>query len=448
MQKDGVLKHVPLELQDYEMLSVPNFDFTYDRIIASKKDDESKSAAFASRNHLFGSVLNVTGSAKEGKLANTQVSLQRNDYIKRPFEHPLHPKQYWVGDVITNPANLVSNSAQGVGFTVSNIPPGWKIDFNNLNIIGQSVPNWSIEIYVNNNLFDFSTVNASGVYSFQNIPLNAGLNTVKLVFYGPYGQRREVVEKVNLDSKLLQKGKVVYEVSGVKSGRSILETDEQKIANALTRGDRYYTNVRYGVGDKTSLAVGATSYERSFDNNISNPEQNTFLHSSLTTTFQSILLNMDLAHQTNTGGSAVLLSFNTPVFSGSDLFASSQIFTNDFVSEIRSQATGDTAWRSNNIFRFTTGVNVLGRYISNIYTVNFTTLVNGNITYVQSLRNAVTLFPFLNISNVLNLNQNLDSKIATGVTNVTLRHGSKLLIRGSLGVSSFFWERRQLLLVQ
>ena len=83
-------------------------------------------------------------------------------------------------------------------------------------------------------------MNASGVYSFQNIPLNAGLNTVKLVFYGPYGQRREVVEKVNLDSKLLQKGKVVYEVSGVKSGRSILETDEQKIANALTRGDRYY----------------------------------------------------------------------------------------------------------------------------------------------------------------------------------------------------------------
>lgn len=437
------LFNVPLELQEYQMFSMPNMDFNYDVVTNSTDSTLEKNLQFSSRSHILRSILHTAGSARNGDITNMQLSLQRNDYIKRPFEHMLNPKRYWIGDIISNPSNLVSNAMSGVGFTVSNIPPGWKVDFNKLHITGYSLPNWSIEIYINNNLYDFADVPSSGTYSFQNIPLNAGLNIIKLVFYGPYGQRREVIEKVNLDTQLLQKGKMVYEVSALKGGRSIVESNTTLQNNRLEDGNRYHANIRYGLGHKTAIAFGTTSYKKDFiSSGAGLKERHAYFHTSLTTGVQSMLINLDASHQSNTGSQAFAFSINTPTpfLSGSNLFVSSKFFTDNYISELRTQAN-DIAIKSSNQVRFTSGTNILGRYLSNIYTMNLSILQNGRKTYISTLRSSMSIFHFLNVSNILNINQTLNDRLTTASFNASFRKGSQLLVRGTLGYRPFHDER-------
>jgi hypothetical protein len=213
----NLYENLPLEVQEYGLFSIPNLRFNYDTNFSSKQPQQRTDAlSFYVNNHIGYHLMNAAGTVSNGNISSMRLSMQKNDFIKRPFEHQLHAKQYWFGDIASKPINLISSSVNGIGFFVSNIPPGWKIDFNNLYITGYAVPHWSVEVYINNNLFNFATVNETGVYSFQDVPLNVGLNTVKLIFYGPYGEKKEVVENINLSSSLLPKNKLVYEITKIK----------------------------------------------------------------------------------------------------------------------------------------------------------------------------------------------------------------------------------------
>ena len=255
------LRKAKIEAQEYQMFSMPNIDMTYRNIVDAKTLKMQQDLSFSSANHLLKSSFNTSGTFTVDGLTSMRASMRKNDSIAHPFEHYLMPKQYWIGDISSPSANLISGSSTGIGASVSNIPPGWKIDFNNLQITGYAIPNWSVEIYLNNNLLSFASVDSTGLYAFQDIPLNVGVNSVKLIFYGPFGQTREVMEKVNLSSSLLQKGKFVYDLSVLKERNTLIQTRFSPSQNndATIGSERYFGNFRYGIGAETSLAVGMTS---------------------------------------------------------------------------------------------------------------------------------------------------------------------------------------------
>ena len=436
----NLYENLPLEVQEYGLFSIPNLRFNYDTNFSSKQPQQRTDAlSFYVNNHTGYHLMNAAGTVSNGNISSMRLSMQKNDFIKRPFEHQLHAKQYWFGDIASKPINLISSSVNGIGFFVSNIPPGWKIDFNNLYITGYAVPHWSVEVYINNNLFNFATVNETGVYSFQDVPLNVGLNTVKLIFYGPYGEKKEVVENINLSSSLLPKNKLVYEITKIKEGSFLFENaQDESLINTVQKGDIQQANFRYGLGDKTAIAIGMVNRQKNLLNDNKNAEN--YIHSSFTTGLEKILLNMDIVNQVNTDGYAVNLSANTPVFTASNLFVSSQFFSNKFNNVIYNKDS-EGARKLSNEMRLTTGKNIFGRYLSTIYYLNFAQLNSGSITHTNSLRNSMSVYSFLNISHTFTINKILNDIQAYGALNVTTRYKNILILRGSINYVPFFGQQ-------
>lgn len=64
------LFNVPLELQEYQMFSMPNMDFNYDVVTNSTDSTLEKNLQFSSRSHILRSILHTAGSARNGDIAN------------------------------------------------------------------------------------------------------------------------------------------------------------------------------------------------------------------------------------------------------------------------------------------------------------------------------------------------------------------------------------------
>ena len=438
------LRKAKIEVQEYKMFSMPNIDMTYRNMVNVQTLQMQQSLSFSSASHLLKSSLNTTGTVTTSGLNSMRVSLRKNDSVEHPFEHYLMPKQYWIGDIASPSANLVSGSTTGIGASVSNIPPGWKIDFNNLQITGYAIPNWSVEIYLNNNLLSFSTVDATGLYMFEDIPLSVGVNAVKLIFYGPFGQTREITQKVNLSSSLLPKGKFVYDLSVLKERTTLIQTPSfaSQRTDATTGSERYFGSVRYGIGGKTSLAVGMTSYLKNFTSSgISSPERQNYVSSSFITNMFGVVVNTDLAYHANSNEGAAKLSFNTPIFKESNLFVTTQIFTKKFLSESRMQ-NGDSAQQSSTEFRIKNGTKLFGKLVAGTYSLIISTLNSGDTNKEFSAQHSMTPIKPIAISNMLNARMYSNGmNISTGSTNVTFKTNSGIVIRGTVNYIPLFSDK-------
>lgn len=59
-----------------------------------------------------------------------------------------------------------------------------------------------VELYVNDVLQDAQPQAVNGQYEFVNTPLTQGINVVRIVTYGPRGQRREETRVINASGGL------------------------------------------------------------------------------------------------------------------------------------------------------------------------------------------------------------------------------------------------------
>ena len=437
------LRKAKMEVQEYKMFSMPNIDMTYRNVVNMQNLKMQQALSFSSVNHLLKSSFNTTGAVTDAGLNSMRMSFRKNDSVTHPFEHYLMPKQYWIGDITSASANLISRAGTGIGASVSNIPPGWKIDFNNLQITGYAIPNWSVEIYLNNNLLSFATVDSTGLYIFQDIPLNVGVNAVKLIFYGPFGQTREVTQKVNLSSSLLQKGKFVYDLSVLKEKMTIIQTPSSKSqkTDATTGSERYFGSVRYGIGGKTSLSLGMTSYMKNFNSMQLNPERQNYISSSLITSMFGVIVNTDLAYHTNSNEGAAKLSFNTPVFKESNLFVTTQMFTKKFLSESRMQ-NGNDAQQSSTEFRIKNSTKLFGKFVAGTYSLIISTLNSGNINKEASAQHSVVPMKNVSIANTLNARMYANgTNISLGSMNVTFKTDAGIVIRGTVNYIPLFSDK-------
>lgn len=73
-------------------------------------------------------------------------------------------------------------------------------------------PDWTVELYINNVLVDFTKADASGLYTF-NIPIVYGYTTLKLKFYGPMGEERSEERTMNVPYTVMPEHKFEYSVS-------------------------------------------------------------------------------------------------------------------------------------------------------------------------------------------------------------------------------------------
>jgi hypothetical protein len=85
--------------------------------------------------------------------------------------------------------NIAFINAPVIGAVIRNTPTTVRKATGYYTINEFTEPNWTIELYINNELVDYTKADASGRYVFK-VPIVYGYTTAKLKFYGPVGEER------------------------------------------------------------------------------------------------------------------------------------------------------------------------------------------------------------------------------------------------------------------
>ncbi len=100
-----------------------------------------------------------------------------------------------------------------VGFQISNVNTSYKTSFSNYTISDHTEPDWTVELYINDALVNFTKADQTGYYKFD-IPLSYGSTNILLKFYGPYGEVRTSVVQLRIPYTFLPPGHLEYTLTG------------------------------------------------------------------------------------------------------------------------------------------------------------------------------------------------------------------------------------------
>lgn len=149
-------------------------------------------------------------------------------------------KQITAGKIFAQSTASVYAPVTGVQFT--NTTTTYRKSFGSYIISNTTDPGWTVELYVNNVLINFTRADASGFYTFE-VPMVYGNSVVKLRFYSPWGEERFREENVSVPYSFLPKKQFEYNVTA-----GIVQ-DGQK-----SRYSR--ANLSYGLNKRITIGGG------------------------------------------------------------------------------------------------------------------------------------------------------------------------------------------------
>jgi cell division protein FtsN len=129
-------------------------------------------------------------------------------YVNNDFA-PL--RQVLAGKIATNAISTLYNPVVGVQLT--NTPTTYRRSFGTYTLSDRTEPGWIVELYVNNVLVNYVKADASGFFTFE-VPLVYGNSSVRLKFYGPWGEERTREQNISIPYNFLPKNTLEYSVSG------------------------------------------------------------------------------------------------------------------------------------------------------------------------------------------------------------------------------------------
>ncbi len=169
-------------------------------------------------------------------------------------------KQVTAGRIFTRSTSSLFAPVSGV--QISNSPMQNRRSFGSYLLNDYTDPRWTVELYVNNVLVDFTQADASGFYSFE-VPLMYGNTAVSLRFYGPWGEERVEERVIKIPYNFVPKNELEYTLSA-----GIVENDEMNRFSRL--------NFNYGLSNSITIGGGAE-----YLNDVSSGEVMPFVNTSV-----------------------------------------------------------------------------------------------------------------------------------------------------------------------
>jgi hypothetical protein len=120
-------------------------------------------------------------------------------------------KQAQLGKISNQTISFIN--APVVGATIRNSPTTVRKASGYYMINEVTGPNWSVELYINNVLVDYTKADASGLFQFK-VPIVYGYTTLRLKFYSPLGEERTEERTMNMPYSIMPKGEFEYGLSG------------------------------------------------------------------------------------------------------------------------------------------------------------------------------------------------------------------------------------------
>ena len=119
-------------------------------------------------------------------------------------------KQAQIGKIYNQTISYINSPV--IGAVVRNSPTTIRKATGYYTINENTEPNWSVELYINNILVDFTKADASGLFIFK-VPIVYGYTTLKLKFYGPLGEERTEERIMNIPYTIMPTNEFEYSLS-------------------------------------------------------------------------------------------------------------------------------------------------------------------------------------------------------------------------------------------
>lgn len=196
-------------------------------------------------------------------------------------------KQVTAGKIFTRATSTLF--APVVGIQLTNTPITNRRSFGSYTLSDVTEPRWTVELYVNNVLIDYTEADASGFYSFE-VPIMYGTTAVNLRFYGPWGEERTEERVINIPYNFIPEKEFEYTISA-----GIVEDEFNSKFSRI--------NLNYGLSKYWTIGGGVEYFSKVTDDEIM-----PFINSSLKLA-PNLLLTGEYAYGVKAEG---LLSFRTP----------------------------------------------------------------------------------------------------------------------------------------
>lgn len=243
----------------YRLFSPPAFDVNLGGQIARDGADQTRSYDLRAAGDLgYAGFQGFVGSDQDGEPSTARVLFERKDPGGRALG-PFGATRAGIGDVFTPAMSVGPGSVGGRGAYYTSAPLE-ALDLSTpLDLRGELPLGEDVELYVNEVLQASQASATQGRYEFLDVPLTFGLNTIRLVFYGPQGQTREQVRRVNFGTGQVAAGAFVMRLGAVEQNRPVFE-----IGDGMRDPDvgplRLSALFDYGLSPTLTLSGGAARY--------------------------------------------------------------------------------------------------------------------------------------------------------------------------------------------
>lgn len=258
--KQGLL--YPISDLDYSALAPPQLNASISTGLTSKKtgDTYTTSASGLFRGDLLFMSTTLYGAGRfsksKGKWDSSYGDLSFAG--ERKFVDNKYISKFMLGDIPSTTASYIAGGTLERGVRVTNTGAGggetqWTRTFT-----GKALPGWDVELYQNKRRVGIQTMDGTGTYTFEDVPMNYGTNRMVLKLYGPQGQEEVREEVVNIGNTL-KKGQVRYDFSVSQKGEGVFGKEISRV-NTVSKEEqgtyRFNGKLKAGLLSTMSTEIG------------------------------------------------------------------------------------------------------------------------------------------------------------------------------------------------
>lgn len=321
----------PREKTMYEMLTPPALDVNVRATTGSGQQTTSEYDLRASGDVAFMSAdLFVSGDRNDAVRDLRFVLLRRDP--DRQLLGPLGLSLIEIGDTTSAQLPIGVRSRTGRGVVISNVPIDQGSVFDKIDLRGELPIGYEVELYRNDVLIGSVDQAIDGRYEFLQVPLEFGLNVLRLVFYGPHGERREEVRQINAGQDRLSAGEFQFTASAVQQDKNLISVQSNLPGILLDQGEvRAVAAAEYGLSSRMTAIGGLATF-------VANGKRIGQGMAGLRTNLGSAAVQIDSVLQN--GGWAVQAGLAGRVLGTSYVLQHAE-YGGDFTDELRSITSGD-----------------------------------------------------------------------------------------------------------
>ena len=325
-QRGGAERKYPKKEVPYEWITWPVSDSTLEFNVTSSDEGPTLTRSYTTLATADVAKLNadifISGTQDEHiSVARIKLGRQR---AEGGLLGKLDATKFAIGDVFGPQIAHMTRTKIGRGFTIGNSALGDETEFDRITLQGDLQLGWEVELYRNEVLLDFRESQDDGRYLFEDVPLLFGVNVIKLVFYGPQGQKREEVQQIRVGPDQIKPGSHTYNVTYNQQDRlTLMGDDEDNNSDGFQGKTRYAAQYKYGINKNLSAGVNFASIPFEGGHKV-------YTGGNIVTSLGPVYLRTDLTKDIS-GGWAGTLSGQTQLF-GISVFGEHTVL-NDFLSE-------------------------------------------------------------------------------------------------------------------